>query len=196
MASPDDVSRFWFGSADPLASPSREVAARWYAGGPAFDAEVRGRFGSLLDDPDEVAGWDGPAGLLAAIVALDQLPRNAFRGTARAFFYDARALSLARRVVDEELDRALGPWQRGFAYLPFQHAEDRAAQDRSVVLYERLAAEHPETATNLDFARLHRDIVARFGRVPGRNLALSRPDTAEELAWLAAGGETFGARPR
>lgn len=191
-----DLLAFWFGSADLHASPSPELRTRWFAGGPAFDAEITERFGARLQDPDavEVHATD-PAGVLAAILTFDQLPRNIFRGTARAFAFDPRALALARRAVASGADRAVGPTQRGFVYLPYMHAEDMGAQAEAMRLYTLLAAEGgSDFEQMLTFAGKHRDIVARFGRFPGRNLALGRADTPEEAAWLAAGGESFGQR--
>ncbi|MCB9688746.1 MAG: DUF924 domain-containing protein [Alphaproteobacteria bacterium] len=196
MPNAADVLISWFGTADLRALPDEEHRRRWYAGGDALDAEIRQRFGALLDDPEALAGWEGEDGRLAAIVVLDQFSRNAFRGTARAFATDGLALALARELVARGGERGFGVHQRGFAYLPFMHAEELAAQDQALALYERLAADHPSAAANLDYAKRHRDIVVRFGRFPGRNPALGRPDTAEELAWLEAGGDTFGARPQ
>jgi uncharacterized protein (DUF924 family) len=51
------------------------------------------------------------------------------------------------------------------------------------VLFEALGAK-----TNLDFAVVHRDIIARFGRFPHRNAALGRATTPEEQAFLEEGG--------
>lgn len=194
----ETVLAFWFGTPDLVASPPAELQRRWFGGGPAFDREIADRFGALLDAPEAVAAWAGTvAGDVAAVVVFDQLARNAFRGTARAFAYDRYALPIASAAVDAGRDRELGVAQRAFLYLPFEHAEDRAAQDRAVALFEALAADlppdDPRGPMYLDFARRHRDIVARFGRFPGRNRALGRPSTAEEAAWLAGGGETFGA---
>lgn len=196
-----DVLLFWFGSADLHALPSPEVQARWFTGGPAFDAEVAARFGASLDTPDAVeAGATDEAGVLAAIVTFDQFPRNIFRGDARAFAYDARALALSRRMLAAGWDRTIGLTQRSFAYLPFMHHEHRATQEESMRLYTQLAADASGTPAaanfekNLLFAGKHRDIVARFGRFPGRNLALGRTETPDEDAWVAAGGESFGQR--
>lgn len=191
---------FWFGSTrlDAVVPPA--VADRWFRPDPAFDAELRERFGALLDAPDEVGPQAvDPASALAAVLVLDQLPRNSFRGTARAFATDARALAVTDRAMAAGWDTPLGMQQRLFLYLPFQHAEDRARQERAVDLYTALAAAAPPelaalAATLPPFARKHRDIVARFGRFPGRNPALGRPDSAEESAWLAEGGDTFGQR--
>lgn len=191
------ILEFWFGSAENDAPTPPGAMARWFGGGPEMDLEVVRRFGPLLDDPAPVSDWAGPAGALAATLVLDQFPRNAFRGTARAFATDAAALRIASAAVSAGLDRALGPVQRTFLYLPWQHAEDLARQDEGVALYAALVAEAPDEALPricLPFAEQHRAIVRRFGRFPGRNVALGRVDTPEEAAWLAEGGETFGQR--
>ncbi|MFN7143959.1 MAG: DUF924 family protein [Myxococcota bacterium] len=198
---PHDVLTFWLGTDDLRAEPPAAAQARWFAGGDALDAAIAARFGAVLDAPERAEAWAiDPAGTLAAVIVLDQLPRNAFRGTARAFATDARALRLATDGIARGFDAATGIHQRAFLYLPFQHAEDIAAQERSVALYEALVADAVGTPGEslargyLAYAEAHRDIVARFGRFPGRNPALGRPDTAEEAAWLAGGGETYGQR--
>ena len=97
----------------------------------------------------------------------------------------------------EALMLYLAVLRAGFVYLPLMHAEDPAVADRSVAAYRALAADPAAddgVRAQLAYAERHRDLVVRFGRYPGRNPALGRPDTPEEVAWLAAGGETFGAR--
>ena len=193
----DDVLTFWFGSADLWTRPTAALRQRWFGGGPAFDLEITTRFSHLCDTA--VEGWPGDAGLLAAVLVLDQFPRNAFRGSRRAFAYDARARALALQALDAGRDQALGPVQRAFLYLPLEHAEDLALQDRCVACFAALAAAAPDDDPDqvkmmLPFAQKHRDLIQRFGRFPGRNQALGRADTPEEAAWLAAGGETFGQR--
>lgn len=196
-----DVLTFWFGTPDLRAIPTPETMQRWFAGGDPFDAEIVARFGALLDAPGEVRAWatDAP-GTLAAVLVLDQFSRNAFRGAARAFATDPIALALSEAAVADGVDRELGVTQRCFLYLPYQHAEDPAHQERAVQLYEALLADAIGTPAEalargyLPFAQKHRAIIQRFGRYPGRNLALGREDTPEEAAWLAEGGETFGQR--
>ena len=196
----DPLLSFWFGSTrlDAVVPPAE--AGRWFRPDPSFDAEVRERFGALLDSPDTIASQAvDPASALAAVLVLDQLPRNCFRGTARAFATDAPALGVTDRAMAAGWDDRLGMQQRMFLYLPFQHAEDLARQDRAVEIYTQLAASAPPELTSFagmlpEFAKKHRDIVARFGRFPGRNPALGRPDSPEEAAWLAEGGDTFGQR--
>lgn len=200
--SPHEVLTFWFGGAALDHRPDEAASARWFSGGDAFDVEVRERFGALLERPDEVTSWaSSPAGALAAIIVFDQLPRNIFRGTSRAFAFDLRARELARECVDRGLDRGYGDAQRRFVYLPLMHAEDLEIQRESVARYRAmLDAASPGTPAfaaaenTLRYAVKHMEIVERFGRFPGRNRALSRDDTPEELAWFAEGGESFGQR--
>jgi uncharacterized protein (DUF924 family) len=139
---------------------------------------------------------DHPEGRLALVLALDQLPRNLFRGTPRAFAYDSYTAALCLAAAHTGQDQRLLPIQRAFLYMPLQHFEDLQAQDAGVALYERLAEEHPDPPVFLEgfvpFARLHRDIIARFGRFPHRNGILNREDTAEEAEYLAGDAPSFG----
>lgn len=107
-----------------------------------------------------------------------------------------RALSLAQAGIARGDDRQLPPLQRVFTYLPLEHAEDLALQDRSVALFEALRAEvGPQQRASfegfLDYARRHREVIARFGRFPHRNAVLGRASTAEEALYLAQPGAGF-----
>jgi uncharacterized protein (DUF924 family) len=176
------------------------AAAWWFAVDAARDARLRSRFGSLLRDAADarLGAWSAtPRGRLALILLLDQLPRNCYRGTAAAFATDAQALAETQRGLVRADDRALDPWERTFFYMPLQHAEDAAVQRQSVDCYARLAAEVPAAARatfegTLEYARLHCEIVLRFGRFPHRNAVLGRSSTPVEQAWLAAGAPDFG----
>ena len=117
---------------------------------------------------------------MALVILLDQLPRNMFRGTRRAYATDPAALLAAERAIERHFDQAVEPELRRFFYLPFMHAEGLSAQDRSVALNEALGEED-----SIKWARHHRDIIARFGRFPHRNAILGRESTAEEQAFLA-----------
>ena len=186
---PSDVLAFWFG--DP---PSAQPRGEWFRKDAAFDAQVQQRFGAALELA--LAGglrqWDAePAGALARIVMLDQFTRNAFRGTPRAFAGDPLALAAARELVRGGGDRLLSPLQRWFAYLPFEHAEDLAAQAQSIALFTALAAEHPATEEARIWAVKHREVVQRFGRYPHRNAVLGRASTAQEEAFLREPGSSF-----
>jgi len=160
--------------------------AKWFNGGAAFDAECRAR----LLEPHMAAArreyehWmDSANGALALLILLDQIPRNIFRGSGHAFATDPLALHYAVRAVDAGLDREVADDLRAFVYLPFEHSEALADQQRSVALFGALGNEG-----YLRYAQAHLDVIGRFGRFPHRNLALGRISTPEEQAWLDAGG--------
>ena len=186
-----DVLDFWFLPAGAAEHDARRRA--WFHKDPAFDAEIRARFGAAvaLALDGGLMEWDGTDGALARILLLDQFTRNSYRDTARAFAGDALALAAARRLVDAGADEELPPWRRAFVYMPFEHAEDLDAQEQSVALFTRLHADAPGTAGMLDFARRHRDVITRFNRFPHRNAILHRPSTPQETAWLALPGSRF-----
>ena len=186
---PAAVRHFWFGPpGEPLA-----VRPQWFRKDAAFDDAIGARFGALVEQALAAPlGWGPDAGdTLAEILVLDQFTRNLFRGQARAFAGDTRARALALGLVDSRAHLQLQPVERVFAYLPLEHAEDIALQDRSVALFLALAAEHEGFADMLDYAERHRHVIRRFGRFPHRNAALGRPDTAEEAAYLAQPGSSF-----
>ena len=189
---PRSVLDFWFGAPDdPDHGRPREA---WFRKDDAYDAAIRARFGALVERAIDgaLAHWRRtPLEALAEIVVLDQFPRNAVRGTPRAFAGDRRALAAARALVAGGGDRTLLAVHRQFAYLPFEHAEDRAAQAESMRLFRGLAAEHPECAGLVEWADKHRVIVERFGRFPHRNLVLGRVSTAEEIEFLKGPGSGF-----
>jgi uncharacterized protein (DUF924 family) len=199
-ATPEDILQFWFG--DALAEPA--AAARrtsfWFGAAPAVDEEIARRFGTVLRSAvsGALAHWESQArSCLAVIVVLDQFPRNIYRGTSAAFACDAQALGITRRGVAVGYLRALRIPEQAFFLMPFQHAEDRAAQREGLALFERLHGEAPAewrafTQGIIDFARLHLDIVERFGRFPHRNGILGRVSTAPELEYLAANSQSFG----
>ena len=182
-----DVLDFWFGPT-PLA-----VRREWFIKDPVFDEAIRTRFGALVEQA--LAGplrWrDEPLSHLAAVIVLDQFPRNLFRGQARAFAGDPHALALALEMLEVGDDLKLPPLQRWFAYLPLEHAESLSVQERCVALFEDLAGADPALAGALDYAERHRDVIRRFGRFPHRNAALGRDSTAEERAYLAMPGSGF-----
>ncbi len=191
---------FWFGRGR---LSDAELAARqrlWFTADPAFDAALRARFAPLV--ADAAAGaldvWcASPRGRMALILLLDQLPRNLFRGQPRAFATDPQALACTLAGIDAGHDRALSIVERSFFYLPLQHAEDLAMQERCVAMCEALVREAPPArrASLEDFvvyAVRHRDLIARFGRFPHRNRVLGRAPTAAEEQHLAEGGERFG----
>ena len=159
---------------------------RWFAVDPDFDALVRARFLPLHETAarGDLAGWEAShEGALALLLLLDQFPRNMFRGAPRAFATDSRALAVAERAIARNFDRAYATPVRRFFYLPFMHAENLAWQKRCEALC--IAAGDEEGAR---FATIHREIIEKFGRFPHRNPILGRAMTAEEQAFLDAGG--------
>ncbi|MYM85767.1 DUF924 family protein [Rugamonas sp. FT82W] len=190
------VFDFWFQPSEGQAAdaPRRE----WFQKDDDFDREIAGRFGVLIEQALEggLRHWDeeGPRSALARILVLDQFCRNVHRGTPLAFAGDPQALQAALAMVDARQDETLTPLQRGFVYLPFEHAEDMAMQERAVALFERMHDAEPTApglAGMLDFARRHREVIKRFGRFPHRNAILGRASTPEEQAYLRQPGSGF-----
>ena len=190
IAEPDDVLDFWFAA---------DNAARWFVRDDGFDAAIRQRFAPTVEaaGAGHLHGWTRtPGGWLALLIVLDQFPRNLYRDDARAFACDARALSTALQGLQRGDDLLLPVLHRAFAYLPLEHAEDLALQDRAVALFSALcAAAEPEQRAQveefLDYAQRHREVIVRFGRFPHRNAALGRASTRAELAYLAQPGAGF-----
>ncbi len=182
-------------------SPEQAEAqsARWFRVDEDFDREIAHRFGSLplRARAGELDDWgDSPRAALALAIVLDQLPRNLFRGQARAFEFDADARRVARAALHSGHDAELQPLEAVFLYLPFEHSEDLADQSRSVALFAQLQARVPASVLPMyerfsDYAGRHHEVIARFGRFPHRNRSLGRAATPEELAYLEAGGEAF-----
>jgi uncharacterized protein (DUF924 family) len=126
-----------------------------------------------------------PLAALALVVVLDQFSRNMFRGTPRAFAGDLAALAAAASIIERGFDRLLSAQERTFVYMPFEHAEDLAAQNRSLALFGAL------DPNDMEYARRHHEIIARFGRFPHRNAVLGRESTPEEIEFLKRPGSSF-----
>jgi uncharacterized protein (DUF924 family) len=195
----DEVLHFWFGSNADEAAVVAEKSRLWWSKDAAVDAECRARFLHLVEAAGQgkLDHWASSArGRLALILISDQLPRNIFRGTARAFAFDAAARAHCLEGVALAHDRELRLIERVFFYLPLEHSESLEDQERGVAAYEELAAAAPpeQKSTFAEFHRyavLHRDIIARFGRFPHRNALLARASTPEETAFLATPGSSF-----
>lgn len=175
MTSPGEVVRFW-----------RDAGPKfWFTKDEGFDGRCRAfETAHHAAARRELSAWERDwEGALALLLLLDQIPRNIFRNSPHAFAADPLAQAVARRAVAHGFDTACEVDLRVFFYLPFEHAEDLAAQDESVRLVSALP--DPEY---LKYARIHRDVIVRFGRFPHRNALFGRESTAEELAFLAGGG--------
>lgn len=189
-----DIHRYWFGE---LASPTDqnpEKAAIWFRQSDDTDAHIRKTFGPFLQGAAAI-DWDLGAlsreEQVGLIVLLDQFPRNIFRTTGEAFAYDAMARAVARKLLAGGLDR-FWLYEQNFVCLPFEHSEDVADQDLSVMLYAKMAVEAPEAwqankREVTDYATKHRDIIRKFGRFPHRNAMLGRESTPEEVEFLKGG---------
>ena len=191
-AQAQEVLDFWFLPPDNLDYGQSRV--EWFRKDEAFDAHIRARFGTLIDAAIEggLRAWEAtPHGALARLIVLDQLTRNVYRGTPRAFAGDAQALALAVALTQAGQDEQLPPMLRAFAYLPFEHAEDLAMQARAVELFQLLSQAQPGFDGMLDYAQRHQEVIARFGRFPHRNAILARPSTPEEVEFLRQPGSSF-----
>ena len=165
-----DVLKFWFGLPED----------QWFRGPPELDQRVRRDFLELWEDKKQLpvdAFVTDPLTALAAVILFDQLPRNMFRGHAEQFATDHLALAVAKGAIDSGFDEQLSPKERSFLYMPFQHSEKLADQNRSMLLYTELG--DPES---LKYARLHHDVIERFGRFPHRNAMLGRAPRPDEVA--------------
>jgi uncharacterized protein (DUF924 family) len=164
----DEILAFWFarGKAD------------WWRADPEFDAEIRTRFEAVWARerehvPEHFLGSADQA--LAAVILFDQFPRNMFRGHADQFSTDPLALAVAKGAIERDYDDGMTSDRRGFLYMPFQHSEDPRDQVQSLLLFTALG-----DGEQLDYARKHHDVIARFGRFPHRNAILGRKPTAFE----------------
>jgi uncharacterized protein (DUF924 family) len=171
-----------------------EVLAFWRAAGPdkwftkdtGFDAEIAELFLPTYKEAaaGQLAGWEATAdGALALVIVLDQFPRNMFRNSAQAFAADPLARVVANRAIGRGFDLHFAPAEQSFFYLPFEHSEDVADQDRCLALFRATG-----DADLLKWAKLHADIIRRFGRFPHRNALLGRASTPDEQAFLDSGG--------
>jgi len=174
------ILAFWFDEIKP---------EQWFRKDPSFDALINNRFESTiiaalsakLDD------WAAkPDSCLALILVLDQFTRNIYRDTPRAFAGDDMALALALRAIDRGFLDSTDPNHRHFLLMPLMHSEDLTVQDMSLPLF----AEHTSPLT-LEYAQKHRDIIAKFGRFPHRNVILGRPSSDEEIEFLKQPGSSF-----
>jgi len=161
---------------------------RWFAKSAAFDRQIRAQFLPTYRAAAAraLSHWERePTRTLALAIVLDQFPRNMFRRSARAFAADPLARQVARRAIAKGFDRRVPPGERRFLYLPFEHSESLADQQRCIALFRATG-----DAESLKWAQLHADIIRRFGRFPHRNAALGRATTARERAFLDGGGFT------
>jgi uncharacterized protein (DUF924 family) len=163
------VLKFWFGL----------TYDEWWKGGADIDHRIRQRFLKLWAErrqqPVDSFLID-PLTALAGAILFDQFPRNMFRGNAEQFATDHLALAIVKAAIDKGFDKELEPKERSFLYMPFQHSENLADQNRSVLLFTELGDEE-----QLGYAKKHHDVIARFGRFPHRNAMLGRTSRSDEV---------------
>ncbi len=198
LPSPATVHGFWFGGSAISPEVLKTHAPLWFKGGEAFDRLLTAQFQPLLETLSAgplARDWAarGPRERLAAIIVLDQMSRNIFRGSPRAFAQDMLALHLCKEGLEAGEDRALSEAERVFFYLPLEHSEALADQEKAVSLFTRLAGEARDefrdfAKNTLDYAHQHLDVIRQFGRFPHRNASVGRESTEAEKEWLAEGG--------
>lgn len=197
-----DVLEYWFAGAadnDPLLKSRMPT---WFGSSTEIDAEIRDRFLPAVEaaTAGELSAWvPAPKKRLALILLLDQFTRNCYRGTRRAFAADDLALDLTLTGIELAMHEDLGPAEQVFFLMPLQHAESLQIQEKSVQQFEDLLHRLPEIRQPhfrgfVEYARLHFDIVKRFGRFPHRNGILGRTDTPEEKEYLSKDAPRFGQR--
>lgn len=175
IITPQEIIDFWF---------SDRVKSQWFASTPELDKEVMEKYEAIWEQAasGELDDWgDDPDGCLALVIILDQFPLNMFRGQAKSFKTEDKAVDVALTAVNEGLDQKIEKEKLAFLYMPFMHSEDLTNQDISVKLYKENNLD-----ANIKFAEHHRDIIRKFGRFPHRNGILERESTAEEIVYLAS----------
>jgi uncharacterized protein (DUF924 family) len=175
-ANPNDILHFWRAAG----------AAKWFKKSTAFDEAIRLKFEPVHHAAarGEYDAWAATAdGALALLILLDQFPRNLYRGSGHAFATDGKARAIARAAVAAGFQHEVEADLAQFFVLPFEHSEDPADQAEAIRLATELG--HADT---LKWAKLHGDIIARFGRFPHRNACLGRATRPEEQQYLDEGG--------
>lgn len=186
MAGPADVLSFWLDEIGPDG---------WYKQDADLDATIRDKFQDTWERSTEgaLSLWlTYPSGALAYIILTDQLPRNMFRGSAKALSTDKAALAVAKSAIDKRWDMKIDEPARQFFYLPLMHSENLCDQERCVRLIHGRMPDYG--ADNLLHARAHREVIRQFGRFPYRNTVLDRSTTEHEQTYVEAGG--YGATVR
>lgn len=195
----ESLLRYWFGETKYEREYFDERMSIWFGKSDSVDADLRIRFGSWFDELERTGlpAWrQTPQGLLGLVILTDQVSRNIFRNTPRAFHYDTIAETIAMDLISQNLDLRYEPVERMFLYLPLEHSENEAHQEISVQKFSDLAREslpslRPYFNEALDYARKHREIIGRFGRFPHRNRILDRTTTPQEKSFLREPGSSF-----
>lgn len=177
-----EIINFWFVETEPV---------QWFQKNETFDSQIRDRFHATwaMARDGLCDNWKGDAqGCLALAIVLDQFPRNMFRDTPEAFATDAQALLVSKYAIAKGFDQILLPEQRRFIYLPYEHSENLADQNKSVELFAKMKKDDP---MGYEYALRHRDVIEKYGRFPHRNAILGRANSPEEQEYLAQPGAGF-----
>ena len=180
MAEIEEILNFWFIECKP---------EQWFKKNEDFDRMIEKRFSGTIEDAIEgkLDSWEETeTGCLALIILLDQFTRNVFRDTPQAFAGDERALALSKLCFNKDYLTNLDIHRRQFMLMPMMHSENLAVQDAALPLFKNYAS-----GKDYEYAEKHRDIIARFGRFPHRNVILGRKSTNEELEFLKQPGSSF-----
>ncbi|MBM7067520.1 DUF924 family protein [Actibacterium sp. 188UL27-1] len=176
MVNPTEILHFWLQELEPK---------DWYQATDALDRTCADRFGASLTalNAGQLEHWrTRPDGALAYILLADQLSRNIHRNQAAAFATDARARIAVGQAIRRGWDLSFPEPERQFFYLPLEHSESLQHQSRAVRLIQTRMPE--DGAQTLLHARAHRDVIRRFGRFPGRNVALGRNSSPAEIEFI------------
>ncbi len=155
----------------------------WFAKSDQFDADIDKKFGQdviFLENIDLVKYFEDEQDgnqMLGIIICIDQFRRNLFRNNKKTFEQDFKALGLAKYMVSNQLVLKIEQSLQMFAHMPYMHSENLEDQEMALKLFD-----------NSEFAVIHYDIIKQFNRFPHRNKMSGRTSSAEELAFLQAGG--------
>ena len=180
MAEKEEILNFWFKECKP---------EQWFKKNEDFDQMIKNRFSSAIEDAinGKLDSWEETeTGCLALIILLDQFTRNVFRDTPRAFAGDESALALSQLCCNKDYLTNPDVYRRQFMLMPMMHSENLAVQDAALPLFKKYAS-----LKDYEYTKKHRDIIARFGRFPHRNVILGRKSTNEELEFLKQPGSSF-----
>jgi uncharacterized protein (DUF924 family) len=198
---PEDVVAFWFPDGDAPTADEHMRLWNWRMRGGAHE-EVIARFSDLTTRAaaGELDHWaDTPMGRLALILTLDQFTRSVWAGTPRAYACDERARDLCLEGLENgHFDALENVWQKSAFKIPLEHCEcvdpaDHLANiDVAISIADGMIGQAPSHLrqayeSGARQPRLHRDVIARFGRHPHRNAILGRASTPEELDYIATG---------
>ncbi len=191
MSNFERILEFWFGSK--TQADYGKPKQFWFIKDPQIDEEIKQQF--LIDYELAKQGvldpWqNSPRSCLALILLLDQIPRNIFRDLPQMYATDEKALNFAHFAVENDFDQQLLPVERWFIYLPFEHSENLDHQCQAVALFRRLS-DDPDSASAIDYAIRHFEVIRQFGRFPHRNQILGRETTPEEAEFLKQPASSF-----